>query len=141
MLSLLLLNNMDLGILLTIIGIISPFILAAVWMTTLITRTSNRALLLEVTAKNHAERIKTLENATSYTALEQVVEKVCLQVLHSREFKESMKESLEGSIEKSVKNTLLHIEKNRSAGQAGAFEEILTEIRRMHADIVHNNRP
>ncbi len=126
---------------LTIIGIISPFILAAVWMTTLITRTSNRALLLEVKASDHDERLNKLEVSTSYASIEKVVEKVCLQVLHSREFKDSMKESLEGTIEKSVKNTLLHIEKNKSTGEAGAFAEILTEIRRMHADIIHHNRP
>ncbi len=132
---------MDLNIILTIIGIISPFILAAVWMTTLITRTSNRALLLEVRTDDHEKQINDLKAATSYTSIERVVEKVCLQVLHSREFKDSMKESLEGTIEKSVKNTLLHIEKNKSTGEAGAFAEILTEIRRMHADIIHHNRP
>ncbi len=132
---------MDLNIILTIIGIISPFILAAVWMTTLITRTSNRALLLEVRTDDHEKQINDLKAATSYTSIERVVEKVCLQVLHSREFKDSMKDSLEGTIEKSVKNTLLHIEKNKSAGQAGAFEEILSEIRRMHADIIHRNQP
>jgi uncharacterized membrane protein YkvI len=131
----------DLNIILTIIGIISPFILAAVWMTTLITRTSNRALLLEVRTDDHEKQINDLKAATSYTSIERVVEKVCLQVLHSREFKDSMKESLEGTIEKSVKNTLLHIEKNKSTGEAGAFAEILTEIRRMHADIIHHNRP
>jgi hypothetical protein len=131
----------DLNIILTIIGIISPFILAAVWMTTLITRTSNRALLLEVRTDDHEKQINDLKAATSYTSIERVVEKVCLQVLHSREFKDSMKDSLEGTIEKSVKNTLLHIEKNKSAGQAGAFEEILSEIRRMHADIIHRNQP
>ncbi|CAB4213314.1 hypothetical protein UFOVP1451_5 [uncultured Caudovirales phage] len=130
---------MDLNIILTVIGIISPFILAAVWMTTLITRTSNRALLLEVRTNDHEEQLKELKAATSYTSIERVVVQVCTQVLHSREFKDSMKDSLEGTIEKSVKNTLLHIEKNKSVGQAGAFEEILLEIRRMHADIIHNN--
>lgn len=132
---------MDLNYILAIIGIISPFILAAVWMTTLITRTSNRALLLERGSSEHEKRIEALETATSYTSIERVVEKVCLQVLHSREFKDSMKESLEATIEKSVKTTMLHIEKNKSAGEAGAFAEILTEIRRIHSDIVHNNRP
>ena len=105
---------MDLDDILTIVGIITPFILAVVWMTTLITRTSNRALLLEVRAADHDERLSKLEVATSYSSIERVVEKVCLQVLHSREFKDSMKESLEGTIEKSVKNTLLHIEKSKS---------------------------
>lgn len=132
---------MDLNIILTIIGIISPFILATVWMTTLITRTSNRALLLEVRTNDHEEQLRELKAATSYTSIERVVVQVCAQVLHSREFKDSMKESLESTIEKSVKNTLLHIEKNKSSGQAGAFEEILIEIRRMHAGIIHNNRP
>jgi predicted AAA+ superfamily ATPase len=130
---------MDLNIILTIIGIISPFILAAVWMTTLITRTSNRALLLEVKIKDQEDRVIKLEVATSYSSIEKIVEKVCFQVLHSREFKDSMKESLEGTIEKSVKNTLIHIEKNRSSGQVGAFEEILNEIRHIHDEIIRNN--
>ncbi len=123
---------MDLGIILTIIGIISPFILATVWMTTLITRTSNRALLLELASENHAERIKTLENATSYTALEQVVARVCTHVFNSKEFKDNMKDS--------IKETLLHIDRNRSHAELGAIELVLDEVKRLHADITNSHR-
>ena len=98
-------------------------------------------MLLEVKSSDHDERLSKLEVSTSYASIEKVVEKVCLQVLHSREFKDSMKESLEGTIEKSVKNTLLHIERNKSVGEAGAFEEILAEMRRIYAEIIHINRP
>lgn len=126
---------------LAIIGIISPFILATVWMTTLITKTSNRALLLEVSKADHEKRIEELEKATSYASIEKVVEKVCIHVFNSREFKETMKESIEGTVEKSVKNTLLHIERNRSVGEAGALEEVLDEIKQLHADITkHANK-
>lgn len=131
---------MDLSIVLTIIGIISPFILATVWLTTLITRTSNRALLLEVKVNGHDVRLEKLEYATSYASIEMIVSKVCLQVLHSREFKDSMKESLESTIAKSVKDALLHIDRNKSAGQAGAFQEILDSLKLMHAEIMDNNR-
>lgn len=130
----------NLNLILTVIGIVSPFVLVAVWISGLIVKTSNKALLLESKLSEHGKRIDVLEVATSYTSIERVVEKVCLQVLHSKEFKDSMKESLESTIEKSVKDTLLHIEKSKSKGESGAFEEILTEIRRIHLEVIHNNK-
>lgn len=128
---------MDLNSLLTVIGIISPFIISAVWLATLTTKTSNRALLLEITSKNQEKRIAELEIVTSYASIEKVVEKVCLHVFNSREFKETMSESIQSTVEKSVKNTLLHIEKNRVVGQAGSFEEILNAIHRVQDEIKH----
>lgn len=104
---------MDLNLILTTIGIISPFILAIVGTTTLIARTSNRALLLEVTSKNHEQRIKDLEASTSYASIEKIVEKVCLHIFNSREFKASMKESID-------------------------FTEVLLEMRRMHSEILQH---
>lgn len=129
---------MDLSIILSVIGIISPFILAAVWMTTLITKISNKALLLEITVNNHNDKIINLEAATSYSSIEKVVEKVCYQVFNSKQFKDSMKEPIETAVQKSVKDTLLHIERNRSISQSSAFDAILDEIRRIHIDLTHN---
>ena len=105
----------DLNLILMTISIISPFILAAVWLSSLSARTSNRALLLEVASKNHEQRIKDLEASTSYASIEKIVEKVCLQVFNSREFKASMKESID-------------------------FTEILAEMRRMHSDILQHSK-
>lgn len=119
---------MDLNSILTVIGIVSPFILAAVWMATLITKTSNRALLLEVAVRNHDERVIKLEAITSHTAIEQTVEKICHRVFESKEFK--------GFMGDSIKDIMLHIENNRSHAQAGAFEEILIEIKRLHAEVI-----
>lgn len=124
---------MDLNSILTVIGIISPFILAAVWMATLITKTSNRALLLEVAQKDHEKRLIELESATSYTAVEKVVEKICKQIFHSKEFKDSLKDS--------IQDTMLHIDQNKSNAEAGALSLILDEVRRMHTDIINKYHP
>lgn len=125
---------MELSSLLTIIGIISPFILATVWMTTLITKISNRALLLELAKQDHESRIDELEKVTSYASLEKVVEKVCRHVFNSKEFKDSMKDS--------IKETMLHIDRNRSHAELGAIELVLDEVKRLHADITksHHNQ-
>lgn len=131
---------MDLNFALSLIGIISPFIVTAVWISTLSARSSNRVMLLEVKVSDHEVRLEKLETATSYASIEMIVSKVCLQVLHSREFKDSMKESLESTIAKSVKDTLLHIDRNKSTGQAGAFQEILDSLKLMHAEIMGNNK-
>jgi len=131
---------MDLNTVLSLIGIVSPFIVTAVWISTLSARSSNRVVLLEVKVSGHEARMGKLENATSYASIEQMVSKVCLQVLHSGEFKASMKESLESTIAKSVKDTLLHIDRNKSTGQAGAFDEILKTLKCMRAEILDPNK-
>ena len=118
---------MDSNSILTIIGIISPFILSAVWMTTLITKISNRALLLEVSTRSHENRLGNLENSTSYASIEKVVEKVCYHIFNSKEFKESMRDS--------VKETILHVERNRTVESATSLTLVLEEIKMLHADI------
>lgn len=121
-----------LDIVLTIVGIISPFILATVWMTTLITRTSNRALLLEIKSTDYEERIKKLELSTSYETVEKTVEKICRQVFNNKDFKVLMKEA--------IKETMLHIDKNRTHEEVGKIDLVLDEVRRLHADIVNSHR-
>lgn len=125
---------MDLNSILTIIGIISPFILATVWMTTLIARISNRALLLEVARDNHEERLTKVEAATDYAVVEKTVEKICKQIFNSIEFKES--------IEKTVKSAVLHVERNNSAATMGSLTLVLDEIKQLHREIIdqrHNH--
>ena len=119
---------MDLNSMLTVVGIISPFILATVWMTTLIARISNRALLLEVARENHEERLAKVEAATDYAAVEKTVEKICKQIFNSIEFKES--------IEKTVKNAVLHVERNNSAATMGSLNLVLDEIKQLHREIL-----
>jgi hypothetical protein len=119
---------MDAQLVLTVLAIISPILLSLVWAITTASKISNRALLLEISIKSHGERITKIEKDTSYSSLEAVVQKVCFQVFNSKEFKESMMSC--------VKDTLLHVEKNRSVSQAGAFEEILFEIKQMHSNLI-----
>jgi len=92
-----------------------------IWTIVAASRISNRAQLLEIAVETHDKRLEKLEKATSYTEIEKIVERVCVHIFYSKDFKETMKDS--------VKETILHVEKNRSSAQAGAFEEILNELK------------
>lgn len=112
----------------TILGILGTLFIGAIWVLTITSKISNRAYALERDMADMKLKVKTLEEKTSFQALESVFTKVCLQVFHSKEFKEANREA--------IRDTLLHIERNKDHAEAGAFEEILSEIRRMHADII-----
>lgn len=119
---------MDLNSVLTIIGIITPFVLSMLYVIGLIIKISNRALLLEISKKDHDERLQKLENITSHESVEKVVEKICKQIFNSPEFKESFRGT--------VKETMLHIEANRSHAAVGSLNLVLEEIQRIHKEII-----
>lgn len=122
---------MTLNDILTIVGIISPFVICAVWIATLTVKTSNRVLLLEVSVKDNNSEIENLKKATSYTSIEKVVEKVVYSIFNSPQFKEAIKAPIEAAVNKSVRDTMLHINKNEKASETSAFEEILHRLKKL----------
>ena len=120
---------MDIQMLLALIAIVSPIVLSFIWAVSLTSKISNRALLLEVSSKNHETRIVKIEEATSHASMETLVGKLCVQVFHSKEFKDTLKES--------VRDTMLHIEANRTAAAVGSYDEILSGINQLHKDLIN----
>lgn len=118
---------MELSSILAIMGIITPFALSGVWVATLVTKVSNRALLLEVAKDDHAKRITDLEHSTSYSSVEKVVEKICHRIFESKEFKDSMKSS--------IKESMIHFENAKSHQNSLIYTDLMDEIKKMHADI------
>lgn len=119
---------MDLNSILTIIGIITPFVLTFLYVISLIVKINNRALLLELKQVDHEERIDKVEKATDYATVEKTVEKICKQIFNSIEFKES--------IEKTVKSAVFHVGRNNSAATMGSLNLVLDEIKQLHREIL-----
>lgn len=119
---------MDLNSILTIIGIITPFVLTFLYVISLIVKINNRALLLELKQADHEDRIDKVEKATDYATIEKTVGKICKQIFNSIEFKES--------IEKTVKSAVIHVERNKAAETLGSLNLVLDEIKQLHKDII-----
>ena len=73
------------------------------------------------------EATKKLEEKTSFESLERITKKVMLQVVHSKDFKDS------------IRDVILHIEKNRTAEEAGAFSEILHQLQELKNETKSKN--
>lgn len=115
---------MDLTTFLTVsgvvVGIIATLLAGAVWVMTLTTRLSNRALNAERDVLELRERVARLEHQTAFSSLKETFSEVVIQVLHSKEFQETNK--------RIIRDTLLHIAANKTAEQAGALSLILEKI-------------
>jgi hypothetical protein len=122
---------MSLDDILTIIGIISPFVLIAVWLASLSIKTSNKVLAIEISLNSHKDKITVLEKITTHDSIEKVVEKVVYNIFNSPQFKEAIKGPIESAVNKSVRDTMIHINKNEKASEASAFEEILHRLKKL----------
>lgn len=107
----------------TILGILGTLFVGAIWVLTLTSRISNRAYSLERDMESGKDRLTKLENKTSFEYLETISQRAFSNLIHSEEFKKVTSQV--------IKDTLLHIEKNRTASSLAAFEEILAQIREL----------
>lgn len=107
---------MELDSILTFMGVITPFALCGVWIATLVTKVSNRALLLEVAKDDHAKRISELEHNTSFHNIEKVVEKVSSRMFESKDFRNSLKVS--------IKECLVHSENSMAQERVALYKEV-----------------
>lgn len=114
----------------TIVGILGTLFIGAFWVLSITSKISNRASNMGRDITDLQAKVKDLEAKTSFTTLENIFTKVCFQIFHSKEFKEANHEV--------IRSTLLHIEANKSSERAGAFTEILSEIKNIHNDIINN---
>lgn len=104
----------------TIFGIVSTLLVGAVWVMSLISKVSGRTVNIERDVGDLEKRVDKLESETSFSSLKETFSQIVLQIFHSKEFKDTNKEV--------IRDTLLHIEKNRTASEAGALHLILEEI-------------
>lgn len=110
---------MDWNLFLTILSVIGILISGSVWVVVLVTRVTTRVRDAERDILDQKERVKDLENKTSFENLEKVTQKVLTQVIHSKEFKESMRD------------VILHVSKNHYAAESGVMLEVLETLKRL----------
>ena len=136
-----------LGLALTSLSIIGILVSGAVWVIVLVNRVSVRTIGVErdiIDLKESTKSVpdfrdlqrdvvdlkeatKKLEEKTSFESLERITKKVMLQVVHSKDFKDS------------IRDVILHIEKNRTAEEAGAFSEILHQLQELKNETKSKN--
>ena len=112
---------MDWNLFLTILSVIGILISGSVWVVVLVTRVTTRVRDAERDILDQKERVKDLEEKTSFENLEKVTQKVMMQVIHSKEFKESMRD------------VILHVAKNQYAEESSVRVQILETLERLEA--------
>jgi hypothetical protein len=112
---------MDWNLFLTILSIIGILISAAVWAIVLVTRVTTRVRDVERDILDQKERIKNLEDKTSFENLEKVIQRVLTQAIHSKEFKQS------------TSDVFLHASKNHYAAENGVMIRVLEVLEGLEA--------
>jgi hypothetical protein len=110
---------MDWNLILTILSVITILISGSVWIVVFITRVSTRVRDAERDISDQKERVKNLEDKTSFENLEKVTQKVLTQVIHSKEFKES------------IRDVILHVATNHYAAESVVMSEVLQALKRL----------
>jgi len=82
---------MDWNLILTILTVITILISGSVYVVVLVTKVTTRVRDVERDILDQKERVKNLEDKTSFENLEKVTQRVLTQAIHSKEFKESMR--------------------------------------------------
>jgi len=88
-------------------------------------RLNNKIINLEMKQAFIKEEITGLELRTSDDNLEKITRRVITDVFHSEEFKKEFKST--------IRDTLLHIEKNRSAETVGVLSLIIEKLEKLEA--------
>jgi hypothetical protein len=112
---------MDWNLILTILSVITILISGSVYVVVLITKVTTRVRDTERDILDQKERIKNLEDKTSFENLEKVTQKVLTQAIHSKEFKESMRD------------VILHVSKNHYAAENGVMIRVLEVLEGLEA--------
>lgn len=111
-------NLNDLSVML---GVISILIGGAIWVMSLINKTSVRATNIERDVDDLEKRVVKIEEKTEYVYQEKLITDVFVKATNSKEFKDSLRQT--------IKDTILHLDRNRSITELQFFEEILNEIK------------
>lgn len=107
-----------------IFGVIATLLSGAVWVMSLTNKLSSRALNGERDIEDLEKRVAKIEHETSFLSLKETFSRIVFEVFHSKEFKEAN----EQVVKSTIKDTLLHIERNRSIAQAGSLDLILDKL-------------
>jgi len=110
---------MDWNLAQTILSVIGILISGSVYVVVLVTKVTTRVRDVERDILDQKERIKNLEDKTSFENLEKVTQRVLTQAIHSKEFKESMRD------------VILHVSKNHYAAEAGVMSQVLEALKKM----------
>jgi hypothetical protein len=110
---------MDWNLILTILSVITILLSSIMWVVVLVTRVTTRVRDVERDILDQKERIKNLEDKTSFENLEKVTQRVLTQAIHSKEFKESMRD------------VILHVSKNHYAAENAVMLEVLEVVKKM----------
>jgi len=110
---------MDWNLILTILTVITILISGSVYVVVLVTKVTTRVRDVERDILDQKERVKNLEDKTSFENLEKVTQKVLTQVIHSKEFKES------------IRDVILHVATNHYAAESGVMSQVLETLKRL----------
>jgi len=110
-----------------IFGVIATLLSGAVWVMSLVNKLSSRALNGERDVEDLEKRVSKIEHATSFLSLKETFSRIVFEVFHSKDFKEAN----EKVVKDTIKETLLHIERNRSVAQAGSLDLILDKLEKL----------
>lgn len=110
---------MDWNLFLTILSVIAILVSGSIWIIRLVTKITTRVRDAERDIFDHKERIKNLEDKTSFESLEKVTQKVLTQVIHSKEFKES------------IRDVILHVATNHYKAESGVMMEVLELLKEL----------
>ena len=113
----------DLNIALTMVSIIAPIVLFLGWIITNSVRLTNRITSSEMRQDSLIKEMNKLESKTSDDNLEKISRRVIVDVFHSEEFKREFKTT--------IRDTLLHIDKNRTAQDAGLLSLVLEKLEKL----------
>lgn len=102
------------------LGVLSILIGGAIWVMSLVNKTSVRATNIERDLKDVEKRVGKIEEKTEYENQEKVIINVFIKATSSKEFKDSLKEI--------IKETILHLDRNRSIAEGHALEEIMKQF-------------